>query len=206
MQTSELAFKGSYAHIYTKYTIVFSCRETITDTLWELLSNAPKITCQTIPIILMMHGQCRTLEPGVCAATNLQLCNSYQKLTRFACVTLTYRISQRQENIVCPERKPVGGTGGWQAGCSMALSVVAYQIWECHRWAWTASRRRRSAENSRVFQTDCATGTRLKNQWVLFGKKWTNLLVLSSMLWWFAVPGSNRKMNNSEDCLDEKGR
>lgn len=79
----------------------------------------------------MIHGGCGTLEPSMYTATHLELCNSYQKLTRFACVTLTYRISQRQENPVCPDRKTLGWTGGWQAGCLMALSVFAYQIWEC---------------------------------------------------------------------------
>lgn len=75
-------------------------------------------------LVLMMHGGCGTLEPSMCTATHLELCNSYQKLTRFACVTLTYRISQRQENPVCPERKPVCWTGGWQAGCLMAQSLL----------------------------------------------------------------------------------
>ncbi len=86
----------------------------------------------------MTHGRCRTLEPSVYKATHLELCNSYQNLTRCACVTPAYRISQRQENPVCPDRKPVGWTGGRQAGCLMALSVFAYQIWEWRLCGWRA--------------------------------------------------------------------
>lgn len=37
----------------------------------------------------------------MCTPTHLKLRNSYHKLTRFACVTLTYRISHRQENPLC---------------------------------------------------------------------------------------------------------
>lgn len=69
----------------------------------------------------MAHEQRAALGPSVRTRTDKspRLCNSHEKLTRFACVTLTYRISQRQENPVCPERKAAGGTGGWQAGCTV---------------------------------------------------------------------------------------
>lgn len=57
----------------------------------------------------MMHGRCGTLESGIGPETQLKLCNSFQNLTCFVCVTLTYRISQRQENPACPDTKPLAG-------------------------------------------------------------------------------------------------
>lgn len=77
----------------------------------------------------MMHRGCGTLQLSMCTATHPRLCNSYQKLKRFACVTSTYRVTQRQKNAVCLHRKPVGWTGGWQDGCLVPLLGFAYQIW-----------------------------------------------------------------------------
>lgn len=49
--------------------------------------------------------------------------NSDPTPTHFACVTLTYRISQRQENPVCPLRNAESWTGGRREDFLMALCL-----------------------------------------------------------------------------------
>lgn len=62
----------------------------------------------------MVHGWCGTLEPSVCTATHLELCNSNQKLTRFACVAPAYRVSTETRESRASTQK-VCGLNRWPA-------------------------------------------------------------------------------------------